>query len=151
MSTFQGGSEGAGLRICLVVSRFNRVVTEQLEAGALDWLRAHGVEKADVVRVPGAWELPAGIRLAASRGYDGFVALGAVIRGETPHFDYVCQGATAGLEAAGRDLGVPIGFGLLTTDDLEQALQRVGGTAGHKGEEAAEAVVEMCALAGRLR
>ena len=151
MSTFEGSSEGTGLTICLVVSRFNEVVTEQLEAGALEWLCAHGVDEPDVVRVPGAWELPAGVRLAARRGYDGIVALGAVIRGETPHFEYVCQAATAGLEAAGRDLDIPIGFGLLTTDNLEQALQRVGGTAGHKGEEAAEAVVTMCTLVGQLR
>ena len=135
----------------MVVSRFNEVVTEQLEVGAVDWLSAHGVRDVDVVRVPGAWELPTGVRLAAGRGYDGIVALGAVIRGETPHFDYVCLAATQGLEAAGRDLGIPVGFGLLTTDTLEQALQRVGGTHGHKGEEAAEAVVEMCDLAGLLR
>lgn len=150
MAEFQGRSSGVGLKVCLVVSRFNEVVTDQLEAGAREFLTEHGVAEVDVVRVPGAWELPAGVRFASRRGYDGIVALGAVIRGETPHFDYVCLGATTGLESASRDLGIPVGFGLLTTDTLEQALQRVGGTHGHKGAEAAEAVVEMCDLAGRL-
>ncbi|MEE9206784.1 MAG: 6,7-dimethyl-8-ribityllumazine synthase [Gemmatimonadota bacterium] len=142
---------GAGRRFCLIVSRFNEVVTEQLEAGARETLQRHGVEPGDidVVAVPGAWELPYAARLAGERGYAGIVALGCVIRGETPHFDYVCLGAARGLEAAGRSSDAPIAFGVLTTDTLEQALQRAGGTVGHKGEEAALAALEMSQLRER--
>ena len=142
---------GAGKRFCLIVSRFNHVVTEQLEAGALETLQRHGVEPGDidVVAVPGAWELPYAARLAGQKGYDGIVALGCIIRGETPHFDYVCLGAARGLEAAGRTCEAPIAFGVLTTDTLEQALRRAGGKAGHKGEEAALAALEMSQLRER--
>ncbi|MEN8144484.1 MAG: 6,7-dimethyl-8-ribityllumazine synthase [Gemmatimonadota bacterium] len=142
---------GAGRRFCLLVSRFNEVVTEQLEAGAIKTLQRHGVEAGDidVVAVPGAWELAYAARLAGQRGYDGILALGCVIRGETPHFEYVCFGAASGLEAAGRSCDVPITFGVLTTDTLEQALQRVGGSGGHKGEEAALAALEMSQLRER--
>ena len=142
---------GAGRRFCIIVSRFNRVVTEQLEAGAVEALRRHGVaaEDIDVVAVPGAWELPYAARLAGQREYDGIIAIGCVIRGETPHFDYVCLAATRGLEAAGRSCDAPIAFGVLTTNTLEQALQRAGGTAGHKGEETALAALEMSQLRER--
>ncbi len=106
----------------------------------------------DVVHVPGAWELPLGVRLSlAHADYDGVLALGCVVRGETPHFEYVSMGATVGLQALARESSVPIGFGLLTTDDAEQAWARAGGAKGNKGEEAAMAVLEMCDLANRLR
>lgn len=150
MTEFQGDREAAisGCRFCLVVSRFHELVTDQLLDGARSALVERGIppEAIDVVHVSGAWEIPSAVRWAAARDYDAFVALGCVIRGETPHFDYVCHGVVTGLEAAARDLDVPIGFGILTTDDLEQALQRVGGTHGHKGEEAAAAALELCAL-----
>jgi len=144
----------SGLRLCLVVSRFNEPVTQRLEIGARRCLEGAGVDPndIDVIHVPGAWELPMGVRLAlAQASYDGVLALGCVIRGETPHFEYVSLGATLGLEAAGRESGVPIGFGLLTTEDGEQAFARAGGEKGNKGEEAALAVLEMCDLAARLR
>ena len=147
-------SHRQGLRLCLVVSRFNAPVTERLERGARRALEAGGVDpaKIDVYHVPGAWELPLGAHLALqSVDYDGVVALGCVIRGETPHFDYVCLGATTGLEALSRERGVPVGFGLLTTDTPDQAFARAAGEKGDKGQEAAAAVLEMCDLAARLR
>jgi len=151
----RGSASGrSGLRMCLVVSRFNEPVTGSLEKGALDCLATEGVDPAnvDVVHVPGAWELPLGVRLALERGnYDGVVALGCVIRGETPHFEYVSMGATIGLQALARETSVPVGFGLLTTDDAGQAFARAGGDKGNKGEEATLAVLEMCDLAARLR
>ena len=154
MVSSESASGRADLRMCLVVSRFNEPVTGSLEKGALDCLATEGVEPAnvDVVHVPGAWELPLGVRLALEHGdYDGIVALGCVIRGETPHFEYLSMGATVGLQALARESNVPIGFGLLTTDDAGQALARAGGDKGNKGEEAALAVLEMCDLAARLR
>jgi 6,7-dimethyl-8-ribityllumazine synthase len=147
------GARVEGRRFCLVVSRFNATVTERLETGARGCLIEGGVRPDDIdtVCVPGAWELPQGVRLAVARGtYDGVIALGCVIRGQTPHFEYVSLAATVGLEAAARDVGVPVGFGLLTTDTGEQALARAGGAKGNKGEEAARAALEMCALASRL-
>ena len=154
MVASESASRRADLRVCLVVSRFNEPVTGSLEKGALDCLATEGVEPAnvDVVHVPGAWELPLGVRLALDHGdYDGIVVLGCVIRGETPHFEYVSMGATVGLQALARESNVPIGFGLLTTDDAGQAFARAGGDKGNKGEEATLAVLEMCDLAARLR
>jgi len=151
------GADSTGrrnLRFCLVVSRFNESVTKRLEDGARQCLAAQGVAPAhiDVVSVPGAWELCLGVRLVLTRGgYDGILALGCVIRGETPHFEYVSMGATIGLEALAREWGVPVGFGLLTTDDAEQAMARAGGAKGNKGEATALAVLEMCDLAARLK
>ena len=150
----ESASGRGDLRVCLVVSRFNDPVTGSLEKGALDCLATEGVDPAnvDVVHVPGAWELPLGVRMALEHGdYDGIVALGCVIRGETPHFEYVSMGATVGLQALARESNVPIGFGLLTTDDAGQAFARAGGDKGNKGQEAALAVLEMCDLAARLR
>ena len=154
MSDREGSTERRDLRVCLVVSRFNEPITRRLEEGARQCLEAHDVdpENIDVVRVPGAWELTLGVRLAITRGhYDGVLALGCVIRGETPHFEYVSMGATVGLEALARETGVPVGFGLLTTEDGEQAMARAGGAKGNKGEETALAVLEMCDLAARLK
>jgi 6,7-dimethyl-8-ribityllumazine synthase len=142
------------LRFCLVVSRFNEPITERLESGARQCLEDAGVAPGniEVLHVPGAWELAAGVRLALAHGsYDGVLALGCVIRGETPHFEYVSLGATVGLEAVSRESRVPIGFGLLTTDSGDQAFARAGGAKGNKGAETALAVLEMCDLAARMR
>lgn len=146
--------ERQGLRLCVVVSRFNEPVTEKLLDGALRCLEREGVapERVDVFHVPGAWELPFAVQLALGRKrYDGVLALGCVIRGETPHFEYVSMGATIGLEAVARAAGVPVGFGVLTTDDADQAYARSGGQKGNKGEDAARAVLEMCDLVARVK
>ena len=145
---------GAGRRFCQVVSRFNQPVTDRLVEAARETLLAHGAAPADIEvhRVPGAFELPLAVRWVLERGgVDAVVALGCVIRGETPHFEFVSLGATVGLEAVARASGVPVSFGVLTTDDGSQARARAGGAKGNKGEEAARAVLEMCELAGRLR
>jgi 6,7-dimethyl-8-ribityllumazine synthase len=154
MSAREGSTGRRDLRLCLVVSRFNEPITRRLEDGARQCLEAHDVdpENIDVVRVPGAWELSLGVRLIIRRcHYDGVIALGCVFRGETPHFEYISMGATVGLEALARETGVPVGFGLLTTEDGEQAMARAGGAKGNKGEETALAVLDMCDLAARLK
>jgi len=153
MTEFQGRSTGRGLRVCIVASRFNLMVTERLVEGALAALRERGVEESDVdlVRVPGAWELPLAARLASERGYDAIVAVGCVIRGGTPHFEYVSRAALDGLRHVQATTGVPIGLGVLTTDDLPQALARSGGEVGHAGTQAVEAALEMADLARALR
>src|SRR4029079_15119999 len=153
MAEFTGNPAGAGRRIAVVASRFNETVTRSLVEGALDALLRHGVafDDVDVVWVPGAWELPIAARKAmASERYEAVVALGAVIRGETPHFDYVAGEASRGLADASRDSDVPVGFGLLTCDSLEQALQRAGGEHGNKGWDAAVAALEMADLLDQL-
>ncbi|MDT8436411.1 MAG: 6,7-dimethyl-8-ribityllumazine synthase [Gemmatimonadota bacterium] len=147
-------ADGSGLRIAVVTSRFNAAVTEALAGAAVRTLCAAGVAETDIEwhEVPGAFELPLAVELLLRRGgLDGVVALGCVIRGETPHFEYVCRGAATGLEAAARAHAVPVGFGLLTTDDAAQARARAGGDRGNKGEEAARAVLEMCSFARSLR
>jgi 6,7-dimethyl-8-ribityllumazine synthase len=147
--TFQGSLDGRGRRVAIAVSRFNRLVTEPLLSGAIEELLRHGVAEADVdvAWVPGAFELPLAVqRLARSGRYAGVVAIGAVVRGATPHFDYVAGQCAAGLGAVARETGVPIGFGVLTTDTMEQALDRAGGKAGNKGGEAALTMLEMAGL-----
>lgn len=147
--TFQGGLEGGGRRVAVAVSRFNRLVTEPLLRGATEELLRHGVAETDVdvAWVPGAFELPLAVqRLARSGRYAGVVALGAVVRGATPHFDYVAGQCAASLAAVARETGVPVGFGVLTTETMEQALDRAGGKAGNKGGEAALVVLEMAGL-----
>jgi len=154
MTDFVGTPDMSGKQVAIVVSRFNESVTQKLVDGAIDALeRHHGArERIDVVWVPGAWELPAATRaLLATERYDAIIALGAVIRGETPHFDFVAGEASRGLADAGADFDVPIGFGLLTTDTLEQAEARAGGAHGNKGWDAALAALEMMNLFERLR
>ncbi|MDQ2766721.1 MAG: 6,7-dimethyl-8-ribityllumazine synthase [Gemmatimonadota bacterium] len=154
MTDFVGTPDMANRRVAIVVSRFNESVTRKLVDGAIDALTRHGGarESIDVVWVPGAWELPTATRaLLATERYDAIVALGAVIRGETPHFDFVAGEASRGLAEAGADFDVPIGFGLLTTDTLEQAEARAGGAHGNKGWDAALAALEMVDLFERLR
>ncbi|HEX5787681.1 MAG TPA: 6,7-dimethyl-8-ribityllumazine synthase [Woeseiaceae bacterium] len=140
-------------RFALVASRFNDYIVDSLLKGALHCLRQHGAADADleIVRVPGAFEMPVVVAtLAASRRYDGIVALGAVIRGSTPHFDYVAGECVRGISAAAREHGVPVGFGVLTVDTIEQAIERAGTKAGNKGAEAALAVIETVNLLRRL-
>jgi 6,7-dimethyl-8-ribityllumazine synthase len=154
MTEFVGTPDMTNRHVAIVVSRFNESVTMRLLEGAIDALERHGGNRADVdvMWVPGAWELPAGARaLLATERYDAIVALGAVIRGETPHFDFVAGEASRGLAEASADFDVPIGFGLLTTDTLEQADARAGGVHGNKGWDAALAALEMVALFERLR
>ena len=146
---YEGSIDGRGRHIAIAASRFNRLVTDPLVAGAVEELRRHGVEEGAVVLawVPGAFELPlVAERLAASGRYAAVVAIGAVVRGATPHFDHVAGQAAAGLAAVTRATGVPVAFGVLTCDTMEQALDRAGGKAGNKGAEAALCALEMAGL-----
>lgn len=149
-----GSARRGGMRILVVVSRFNEVETGQLFEGAMDCLLENGVAEGDidVVRVPGAFEIPGTIGVALRRGgYDGIIALGCVIRGETPHFDYVAGEAARGVQALAVQYDVPIGFGVLTTDTREQALARAGGPKGNKGWDTALTTLEMVHLYEGLR
>jgi 6,7-dimethyl-8-ribityllumazine synthase len=153
MAEFAGTPAGEHRRFAVVASRFNQSIVEKLVDGALDALVRHGVaaDNVDVVWVPGAWELPlAARRLLASERYDALVAVGAVIRGDTPHFDYVAGEASRGLATASADFDTPIGFGVLTCDDDAQAEARAGGVHGNKGWDAALAALEMADLFDRL-
>ena len=153
MAEFSGTPLGAGRRIAVVASRFNETITQKLVDGALDALTRHGAtfEDVDVLWVPGAWELPAAARLLlASERYHALVAVGAVVRGETPHFDYVAGEASRGLAEASAEFDTPIGFGLLTCDNMAQAEARAGGKHGNKGWDAALAALEMADLFDRL-
>jgi 6,7-dimethyl-8-ribityllumazine synthase len=153
IKTIEGDLVVRDAKFTLVASRFNDFIVESLIKGALSCLRRHGANDADLdlVRVPGAYELPLAVgKVAAARRADGIVALGAVIRGATPHFDYVAGECTRGVCAAAREHGMPIGVGILTVETIEQALERAGTKAGNKGEEAALAVIEMVNLLRRL-
>lgn len=153
MREISGTLDGAGRRFALVVSRFNQVVTDELVSGAIEALSQHGValDDIEVIRVPGAWELAATCARVVERGgVDGIVALGCVIRGETPHFEYVAGEASRGLGAVARSASIPVVFGVLTTDTLEQALSRAGGRETNKGWEAALVAIEMAGVYGRL-
>ena len=153
MAEFIGQPAGHGRRFAVVASRFNETITQRLAEGAIDALTRHGAvfEDIDLVWVPGAWELPAAARrLLASDRYVGLVAVGAVIRGDTPHFDYVAGEASRGLADASAEFDRPIGFGLLTCDTIEQAEARAGGEHGNKGWDAAMAALEMVDLFDRL-
>lgn len=150
----EGGLTASGRRFAVVGARFNGRVVDSLVSAAVDCLLRHGALAADVtvVRVPGAWELPLALEeLAASGRYEALVALGVVIRGETPHFDYVCGECSKGISAVTARYRLPIGFGVLTTDDTAQAEARAGGKAGNKGWDAALAALEMADLLARLR
>ncbi len=147
-------TDARGLRLALVVARFNDFVTDRLRAGALEGLRAAGAGDGDVdvLSVPGAYEIPQAARAAAATGrYDGIVCLGCLIRGETPHFDYISSAVSQGIMDASQATGVPMGFGVLTTNSAEQALERVPPGPANKGWEAALATVEMANLVRALR
>lgn len=153
MAEFFGTPSGAGRRFAVVASRFNEEITLRLAEGAVDALTRHGAafDDVDLVWVPGAWELPAAARrLLATDRYDGLVVVGAVVRGETPHFDYVAGEASRGIADASAEFDRPIGFGLLTCDDMAQAQARAGGEHGNKGWDAAMAALEMADLFDRL-
>ena len=153
MTSYEGNLNGAGLRVAVAVARFNEFITDRLLQGALDGLRRHGVDEASiaVVRVPGAFELPVVCkRLASSGEFDAVIAIGAVIRGDTDHYDHVAGQAAAGLQRAQLDTGVPCAFGVLTTDTVADAEARAGGQHGTKGTEAAQAAVETADLLRRL-
>jgi len=154
VEVIEGMLTGVDVRIALAVARWNSLVTERLLAGALELLRRHGVAEGalTVVWCPGSFELPLVVQeLAESGRYDAVIALGALIRGETPHFDYIAAEAAAGIARVALRTRVPCIFGVLTTDTLEQALERAGGKQGNKGAEAALAALEMVNLLRRLR
>jgi 6,7-dimethyl-8-ribityllumazine synthase len=141
------------LRFAFVAARFNDFVVEALIRGALDALKRHGAaeKQVEIVRVPGAFDMPIAARkMALSRRYDALIALGAVVRGQTPHFDYVAGECASGLSRIALESGVPIAFGVLTTETMEQAIDRAGGKAGNKGADAAIAAIEMANLLRRL-
>lgn len=149
MKAYSTSDDATGLRFAVVVSRFNHMVSSRLLDGCTAELTRRGAASDDVhvAWVPGAFEIALAARgLAKSGRYDAIVVLGAVIRGGTPHFDYVCNGVTDGIREVMRDENVPVAFGVLTTDDVEQALERAGGGEGHKGEEAARVAIEMARL-----
>lgn len=149
-----GQLRGDGRRFGIVVARFNDFITRPLLAGARDGLVRHGVADDDieVAWVPGAWEIPTALDLLARRGgFDALIALGCVIRGATPHFDYVAGHAATGTAAAAREHGLPVIFGVLTTDTIEQAVERAGTKAGNKGWDSALAALEMADLSARIR
>ncbi|KPB03188.1 6,7-dimethyl-8-ribityllumazine synthase [Sutcliffiella horikoshii] len=146
---FEGNLVGTGLKVGIVVGRFNEFITSKLLGGAQDALKRHGVEEdqVDVAWVPGAFEIPlVAKRMADSGKYDAVITLGTVIRGSTPHFDYVCNEAAKGVSQASMQSGIPVIFGVLTTETIEQAIERAGTKAGNKGWEAAAAAIEMANL-----
>jgi len=151
---FEGELSATGLRLAIVVSRFNSFITDRLLSGALDAIQRSGGETAevDIVRIPGAWEFPITVRaLTSSKKHDAIICLGAVIKGDTPHFDYVAGEAAGGIGAAAVDSGIPVAFGVLTTNTLEQAIDRAGAKSGNKGFDAAMTAIEMANLLKKLR
>jgi len=153
MKSFESCVDARGLRVAVVVARFNHLLSVRLLEGCAGELERRGARPEDVhvAWVPGAFEIPLAARaLAASGRYDAIVALGVVVRGGTPHFEYVCRGVTDGLQAVMRDTSLPVAFGVLTVDDAEQAYERSGGSEGNKGAEAAAAAIEMARLVARL-
>ena len=146
--TIEGDLQGQGVKVAIVVSRFNSFITDRLVEGAMDALRRHGVQEKDItlVKVPGSFELPLAVRRASAGKVDAVIALGALIRGGTPHFDYLSAEVTKGIAQVMLDSGVPVSFGVLTTDTVEQAIERAGTKAGNKGFEAALSAIEMAKL-----
>src|SRR5438270_12505411 len=150
----EGQLSAAGLRFAIIVSRFNSFITDRLLAGAMDALARTGADPAavDTVKVPGSWEVPlVASELARQHRYDAIICLSAVIRGETPHFDYVAAEAAKGVAHASAETGVPVAFGVLTTNTLEQAIDRAGAKSGNKGFDAAMTAIEMAILMRVLR
>lgn len=150
---FEGKLDGKGKKFAVVISRFNAFIAERLLEGAIDTLVRSGVENSaiDVARVPGAYEIPLVARkMAQSKKYDAVICLGVIIRGATPHFDFVANEAAKGIAMIGMETGLPVLFGVLTTDNIEQAIERAGSKAGNKGAECASAAIEMVNLLSQL-
>jgi len=153
MKTYEGDLQAAGLKFSIVVSRFNDFITNKLLDGAIDALLRHGAEEKniEVVKVPGAFEIPlAAKKVASKKSCSAVICLGTIIRGATSHFEYVASEATKGIAAASLETGVPISFGILTTDTIEQAIERAGSKSGNKGWDAAMAAIEMAQLMKKL-
>jgi 6,7-dimethyl-8-ribityllumazine synthase len=150
--TIEGKLDASGLKFAVIVSRFNELVSKGLLDGALDCLKRHGAgdESVDVVWAPGAFEIPLVAKKLASKKYNAIICLGAVIRGGTPHFDYVASEAAKGVAKVSLDSGVPVIFGILTTDNLEQALERAGAKPGNKGFAAAMSAIELANVLGQV-
>ncbi len=149
MKVFEGNLSAKGLKFCIIVSRFNDFLTAKLQEGAIDALVRHGAREEDiaVVKVPGAFEIPlVAKKTAGSNKYDAVIALGTIIRGATPHFDYVAAEASKGVAIASMETEVPIAFGIVTTDTIEQAIERAGTKSGNKGSDAAMTAIEMANL-----
>jgi len=153
IKVFEGNLLVQGAKFCIVASRFNSFIVEQLEGGAVDALVRHGADKTNIhlVKAPGAFELPMVVqRIAATKKYDAIIALGAVIRGGTPHFEYVAGECVKGLATVSLQYNIPVSFGVLTVDSIEQAIERAGTKAGNKGAEAAMSAIEMVSLFANL-
>lgn len=153
MKIWDGELSAAGLRFAIVLSRFNSFITERLLAGCLDTLHRSGAkaENIELVRVPGSWEMPVTARALARQGrFNAIICLGAVIRGETPHFDYVAGQAASGLAQVAAETGIPVAFGVLTTNTVEQAVDRAGAKSGNKGADVAMTAIEMANLLRKL-
>jgi len=153
LTTVEGQLQAKGLKVAIVASRFNDFIVDKLVGGAVDALTRHGASREDItlVRIPGAFEMPlVAKKLAASGKFDGLVCLGAVIRGATPHFDFVASECAKGLAQVSMEFGIPLGFGVLTTDNLEQAIERAGSKAGNKGVDAAMAMLETARVLEQL-
>ncbi|MEW5874441.1 MAG: 6,7-dimethyl-8-ribityllumazine synthase [Candidatus Zixiibacteriota bacterium] len=149
----EGQLNAAGMKFALVASRFNHFITDRLIEGCIDTLTRHGAKPDDItlIRVPGSFELPAIVnRVAAKGAHDAVIALGAVIRGDTPHFDYIAAEVTKGIAQAGMQTGTPVIYGVITTDTLEQAIERAGTKSGNKGADAAVTAIEMADLVKRV-
>lgn len=154
MSTiYEGNLSGEQLKIAIVVARFNEFITEKLLSGAENGLKRHGVksENIDIIWVPGAYEIPFAAKICAEKNkYDAIVTLGAVIKGSTPHFDFVCSSAASGVSSVALETGIPVIFGVLTTNTIEEAIERAGTKAGNKGFDAAVGAIEMANLSTAL-
>jgi 6,7-dimethyl-8-ribityllumazine synthase len=151
---FEGQMDAKGLKIAILVSRFNSFISDRLLAGALDALTRHGAanEDIEIVKVPGSWEMPVTLKaVAEQKRHDAIICLGAIIRGDTPHFDYVAGEAAKGIAHVSLQAGIPIAFGVLTTNTLEQAIDRAGAKGGNKGFDSAMTAIEMANLLRRLR
>ncbi len=154
MNVIEGQLSSAGLRFAIVVARFNSFITDRLLTGALDALKRTGAaeEQIDIIRIPGSWEFPITARaVAAQKRHDAIICLGAVIRGDTPHFEFVAGEAASGLARVAAETGVPVAFGVLTTNTVEQAVDRSGAKSGNKGFDAAMTAIEMASLLRQLK
>lgn len=153
MKEFSANLVSEGKKYAIVVARFNHFITDRLVEGCIDSLKKHEVkdEEIDIIKVPGAFEIPLAAKLLTKKDYDAIICLGAVIRGETPHFDYVCNEVSKGVASVSLNSNIPVIFGVVTTDTIEQAVQRAGVKSGNKGSEAAISAIEMANLVNDLK